>query len=141
MFGDFVFLVKKNLNELGTQYFGVNKNMALPAFSLKDQTRTNKYNKKNQMRNNKENEEFSPMKNNKDNEQFSPMFAFITQTEQCLPNHWLDDDHVGNSTLCNCHVYVVSYRAPCKQLSGHIFHKLDKKVGWSGGRIPLLYIL
>lgn len=61
-------------------------------------------------------------------------FAYIVQTEKCLPSRWLTNDHLGNSTLCNCHVYVLSYREPCEQNSSHVFYLHNKTVGWSGGR-------
>ena len=70
-----------------------------------------------------------------DGEGFKPKFAYITQTEKCIPPQWLREDHIGNITTCNCHVYVVSYRQPCDTNSSpHVFYLHNTTVGWSGGR-------
>ena len=67
--------------------------------------------------------------------EYRPSFAYITQTEKCLPAHWMANDYLANSSLCNCHVYVISFKEPCDQTNAsHIFYLHDKSVGWSGGR-------
>ena len=66
----------------------------------------------------------------------SPKFAYITQTEKCLPKHWKEDRHLGNETACDCHVFVLSYREPCLEATAsYISYLHDTSVGWSGGEI------
>ena len=68
-----------------------------------------------------------------------PIFAYLTQTEKCLPTHWMANDHLGNSSGCNCHVYVLSYKEPCFQNSSHMFYFHDKSLFWTGGRNLLFF--
>ena len=63
-----------------------------------------------------------------------PTFAYIGLTEKCLPMHWMKSDHLGDPALCNCDVYVLSYRQPCDRNSSHIFYLTNTSVGWTAGR-------
>lgn len=62
-------------------------------------------------------------------------FAVMTQTEQCIPKHFLHRDYFGNLTGCDCEVYVLSYRDRCMwNPHSHIIYIFNPKAGWSTGR-------
>ena len=66
----------------------------------------------------------------------------MTQTAECLPPRLLHRDYVGDKYLCDCHIYVLSYKKKCNKVdtarfnstSPNITYLYKPGIGWGGGR-------
>ena len=66
-------------------------------------------------------------------------FLYLTQTEECLPAYLLSNDTLGDPSLCNCDVIILSYKRECKNSSHpHVQNIFAPITSWSVGR-NLLY--
>ncbi len=66
-------------------------------------------------------------------------FLYLTQTEECLPAYLLSNDTLGDPSLCNCDVIILSYIRECKNSSHpHVQNIFAPIKQWSVGR-NLLY--
>ena len=66
-------------------------------------------------------------------------FLYLTQTEECLPAYLLSNDTLGDPSLCNCDVIILSYKRRCQYSSHpHIQNIFDPTTTWNSGR-NLLY--
>ena len=66
-------------------------------------------------------------------------FLYLTQTEECLPAYLLSNDTLGDPSLCNCDVIILSYKKRCQYSSHpHIQYIFDPTTTWNSGR-NLLY--
>ena len=68
-------------------------------------------------------------------------FAYLTQTESCLPKYLQAPQQLGNSSSCQCDVLVLSYRQKCSDSSLQLLHVeyiFDPDTSWTTGR-NLLY--
>ena len=54
------------------------------------------------------------------------LFLYLTQTEQCLPDQLKLT--IGNSSICQCHVVVLSYQKKCDEDSQVMYSRRQKKV-------------
>ena len=63
-------------------------------------------------------------------------FLYLTQTEQCLPDQL--KLAIGNSSICQCHVVVLSYKKKCDEDS-HVMYIYDPNTTWTTGRNLLFY--
>ena len=61
---------------------------------------------------------------------------YLTQTEQCLP-HQLKLA-IGNSSICQCDVAVLSYKKKCDE-DAHVKYIYDSHTTWTMGRNLLFY--
>ena len=64
-------------------------------------------------------------------------FLYLTQTESCIGEDLLSQENLGNSTVCNCHLLVLSYKQECKTHHPHIEYILGLGTTWSSGRNQL----
>ena len=64
------------------------------------------------------------------------LFLYLTQTEQCLPDHL--KLAIGNPSICQCHVVVLSYQKKCDKDS-QVMYIYDPNTTWTTGRNLLFY--
>ena len=67
-------------------------------------------------------------------------FLYLTQTEECAPAYLLSDDTLGDASLCNCHVLILTYKRRCQNSNylPHIQYIFAPNTTWNTGR-NLLY--
>ena len=71
----------------------------------------------------------------------SKKFAYLTQTEGCLPKYLQAPQQLGNSSSCQCDILVLSYKQKCNDSSlqlPHLEYIFDPDTTWTTGR-NLLY--
>ena len=68
-------------------------------------------------------------------------FIYLTQTEQCLPQHLASSTRIGDSKTCNCDVIVLSYKEECRDKKpSHISYVFAKESTWTTGRNLLYFV-
>lgn len=71
----------------------------------------------------------------------SKPFIYLTQTEQCLPQHLASSTRIGDSKTCNCDVIVLSYKVECKdEKPSHISYVFANNSTWTTGRNLLYFV-
>ena len=71
----------------------------------------------------------------------SKPFIYLTQTEQCLPQHLTSSKKIGDSKTCNCDVIVLSYKKECQDKKpSHISYVFAKESTWTTGRNLLYFV-
>ena len=71
----------------------------------------------------------------------SKPFIYLTQTEQCLPQHLVSSTRIGESKTCNCDVIVLSYKEECQgEKPSHISYVFAKESTWTTGRNLLYFV-
>ena len=71
----------------------------------------------------------------------SKPFIYLTQTEQCLPQHLASLTRIGDSKTCNCDVIVLSYKEKCQDKKpSHISYVFAKESTWTTGRNLLYFV-
>ena len=71
----------------------------------------------------------------------SKPFIYLTQTEQCLPQHLASSTGFGDGKTCNCDVIVLSYKKECgDEKPLHISYVFAKESTWTTGRNLLYFV-
>lgn len=71
----------------------------------------------------------------------SKPFIYLTQTEQCLPQHLASSTRIGDNKTCNCDVIVLSYKEECQDdKPSHISYVFAKESTWTTGRNLLYFV-
>ena len=67
-------------------------------------------------------------------------FAFLTQTEQCLPLKLIYNLELSTGSKCRCDVIVLSYKKECREVKPpHVTYLFDNTTTWGSGRNTLFF--
>ncbi len=81
---------------------------------------------------------YAPLQDNYSVSDEPTRILYLTQTEECLPDHL--KSALGNSSACRCDVVVLSYKKVCNDTSlPHIEYLFDKSTTWTTGRNLLFH--
>ena len=62
-------------------------------------------------------------------------FLYLLQTESCLPNHLRSIEVIGNASICQCDVLVLSFEQLCNVTPpAHIEYLFNSSTSWGMGR-------